>query len=269
MLRKRQGGQEKGLFCFLPAKAGSGASTIVMNTAAALAREQGKRVLVVDADLRSGVQAVLLGTEPTRSIQSLLAGVEQMDRRRLDELVYQAEGVDYLLSSRSPDAEPPEWSHYFHLLSLIRGRYDAVLVDLPELVNPATYELVRRAERVYVVTTAEVPSLSLARNRCEELARLKLPREVSGVLVNRWQREDPSVEQIAGMVGEQVTRIFPNDYPAVRAAVLEGRPVAARTRLGAAYAEFAGELFGVEATPEKGLTGKLKSMWGLRESIRA
>lgn len=43
------------LFAFLPAKAGCGCSTIVLNTAAALANRLDRKTLLIEADLRSGV----------------------------------------------------------------------------------------------------------------------------------------------------------------------------------------------------------------------
>lgn len=268
-LRKQRGGVERSLFCFLPAKAGSGCSTIVMNTAAALAREERKRVLVLDADLRSGIQSILLGTEPRRSIQSVLAGITQMDKRRFPECVYSAQGVDYLLSSRSLDATPPDWADYFHLLSTVKGMYDAILVDLPELVNPATFELVRRSSQIFVVCTPEVPSMTLAKNRCQELERLSIPRTRTGLLINRWHKSDPSPEEVSRLVEHDIAKVFPNDYPGVRSAILSGRPVTPISRLGQAYGEFAAELCGKKIINDQSFTGKLKSLWGIRETIPA
>lgn len=267
-LRKLRGGIESNLYCFLPAKAGGGCSTIVMNTASALAREQGKRVLVLDADLRSGIQAILLGTEPLCSLQTLLAKINHLDRRRFPEMVYSVGGVDYLLSSRSLDSQPPDWADYFHLLATVRGMYDAILVDLPELVNPATFELVRRAQTVYVTCTPEIPSLTLAKHRILELTRIKIPRTRIGLLANRWHRSDLSPAEISSLVGHDVSKIFPNDYNGVRSAILSGKAVSSRSRLGTAYAEFAAELFDKHLPPAHSLTGKLKSLWGIRESVQ-
>ncbi len=266
-MRKHQGGIDLGLFCFLPSKAGTGCSTIVMNTAVALARDEGKRVLVVDADLRSGIQSVLIGAEPNRSLQSLLAGINQFDKRRFPDCVNFFQGVDFLLSSPSSDAAPPNWADYFHLLTLARGTYDAVLIDLPELVNPATVELVRRASQVFVVTTPEVPSMTLAKHRCQQLSRLSLPKTRIGLLVNRWHKTDPNTELIGRLVDHPVCRVFPNDYNAVRSAIVNTRPVSPRCSLGLAYSEFAGELFGKMTVHDNSITGKLKSLWGIRETV--
>ncbi len=265
-LRKRQGGVEKSLFCFLPSKAGSGCSTIVLNTAAALVRDQGKRVLVLDTDLRSGIMAVMLAVKPKVSIQTLLASVQEMDHRRFSEFVVTSQGVDYLVSSRALDIPPPEWMDYFHLLSITLRQYDAILVDMPELINPATVELVRRAAEVFVVSTPEIPSMTLASQRFEELERLNVPKTRIGLLVNRLHRSDASSDQIAEMAGHPVTKTFPNDYVGLRSAILAGRPITERSRLGVAYSEFAAELCGKTVLHDTSLTGRLKSLWGIRET---
>lgn len=268
-MRKHKGTLDAGLFCFLPSKAGTGCSTIVMNTAVALARDEGKRVLVLDADLRSGIQSVLIGAEPKRSIQSLLARIYQFDKRRFPDCVNSFQGVDFLLSSPSLDDTPPEWDDYFHLLSLVRGFYDTVLIDLPELVNPATVELVRRARQVFVVTTPEVPSMTLAKQRCQELTRHSLPKTRIGLLVNRWHKTDPNLELIGQLIDHPVSRVFPNDYAGVRGAIVNTRPVSPRSSLGLAFTEFAGELFGKITLQDNSLTGKLKSFWGIRETVNS
>jgi pilus assembly protein CpaE len=266
-LRAQQGGIEKSLYCFLPSKAGSGCSTVVLNTAAALARDEGKRVLVLDTDLRSGVLGIMLGVEPKGSIQIVLNNLNRMDKRRFHDFVHSAQGVDYLLSSRSLDATPPEWSDYFQLLSMLRGMYDAILVDMPELVNPASVELVRRAREIFVVATPEIPSLHLARHRCTELSRLTIPKTRIGLLINRWHKTDPSTDEIGKLVEHEVSRVFPNDYMGVRSAILSGRPVTARSKLGVAYSDFAAELIGKVPVHDTSITGKLKSFWGIRETV--
>ena len=267
-LRMHQGGVEPNLFSYIPSKAGSGASTIVLNTAMALARDEGKRVLVIEADLRSGSLAIMLGAKPKASIQSVLKSIAQIDKRRFRDWVYTFQGVDFLLSSLALDADIPEWSDYFHLLSIVRQSYDKILVDMPELVNPASIELVRRSHRVFVVCTPEITSMKLASQRFEELTRLAIPDTRSGLIVNRWQKADPPIDEVSRSVDHEVTRVFPNDYAGVRSAILGGRPVSAQSRLGMAYTEFAGELCGKKTLQDDSLTGKLKSLWGIRETVR-
>ena len=261
------GGTEANLFSFLPSKAGSGASTIVLNTATTLASQFGKKVLVMDVDVRSGIQAVLLNLTPSGSIQHLLGGGKEIDEFRWRNEVVASHGVDFLLSPPSPDAQPYLWQDYFRLINFARSRYDAILVDLPELVNPATVELVRRSHMVLPVCTSDLPSLNLARQRCDELGRCGLPGERIGLLLNRWHSTDPAPAEVAAMLHTTVVKRFPNDYLRVKGAVKAGAPVPSDCPLGKAFTEFAIFLLGShydEPAPraKQNLVGKLKGLLG-------
>lgn len=263
-LHSRDGGVEPTLFSFLPSKAGSGASTVVLNTASALANVHGKRVLVIDADLRSGILAIMLDVEPEGSLQSLLQNSSHLDSFQWAQYVVPVHGVDYLMSSRSLDTVPPEWLHYYQLLNFARQNYDTILVDLPELVNAATVEIVRRSAMVFPICTSEIPSLRLTQHRCAELQRWNVPDERIGILLNRWHRSDPAPAEITRLIGKPVLKAFPNDYPAVRAAVAAGTSVSFDSKLGKAYVEFASYLIaGPEGNRQPGFAGRLRGLFGL------
>jgi Flp pilus assembly CpaE family ATPase len=237
LLRKQQNDFTK-LLAFLPAKAGSGCSCIVLNTAAALHRENGMRVAVLDCDLRSSVLSSMTGITPANGTEQMLARIEDLSVVHLEEFLHPWQGVDLILSRRSFDTSPPHWGQYLQLLRLLGSRYDWILMDLPELVNPATVEMVRHARRVFAVCTPELASLTLAKQRLEELERLKIPASQVGLLVNRWHRSDPRPTEIAEILRYPVSHVFPNDYYDMKDAITNGTVANPATRLGTAFREF-------------------------------
>lgn len=265
-MEAHHGGLEQSLHSFLPSKAGSGCSTVVLHTALAAAR-LGKRVLVIDADLRSSVMGLMLGVTPTGGIQSVLASAANLDSFILRRNLASKHGVDFLLSTRALDAEPPEWVHYFQLLNFVRGEYDLILADLPELINPATVELVRRSKQVFPVCTAELPSLKLAMQRLEELGRLGVEAERIGMVVNRAAKETPKAGEIEQALGRRVAFVFPNDYRSVSESILEAAPLAQETPLARAFTEFAASLAGVEIQRhQSSLRARLKGLLNLQSA---
>jgi MinD-like ATPase involved in chromosome partitioning or flagellar assembly len=250
-----------GLFSFLPAKAGSGASTVVLNTAAALTR-LAKRVLVIDADLRSGILAVLIGARRRGGLEAVLRRSDQIDGFLWADSVTTAHGVDFLLPSRSLDAPLPEWSNYYRLLDFVADRYDLILADLPEVINPATLEIVRRSRGIYSVCTPELPALDLAAQRHEELSRIGSTHGRTAVLLNRYHKNDPPPDQLAGILGQEIAKVFPNDYPRVRAAITAAAPVPAECPLGSAFGEFAAQLTHQGAPSQPTLKTRLRRMLG-------
>jgi pilus assembly protein CpaE len=261
-IQHQKGGIESNLFLFLPSKAGSGASTLAVNTAVSLARDHAKRVLLIDSDLRSGILAVMLGITSRRSTEYVLQSIHELDHLQLKDCMGKTDGVDCLLSSHTLDTNPPEWQDYNQLLTLIRGHYDAVIVDMPELINPATIELVRRAQDIFLVSTPEIPAMTMAKQRLSELKRLEIPVERTKLLLNRWHKSDPSPKEISALIGHQVHQTFPNDYAAVRAAILSSRPVSPHSRLGRSYSEFAGNLLPKTAPQAQSFSGLLKNLFG-------
>ena len=144
-VHKLNGGIYENLFAFLPGKAGSGASTVVLQTALVIAQELERRVLVMEADLHSGLLSAMLRVEPKSPIRNVLAEAPRMDNLSWQRSVTSAGGVDFLLTDTAIKEPVPSWTHYFQILRFAVPKYDLVLVDLPEVINSATAEIVRRA----------------------------------------------------------------------------------------------------------------------------
>jgi len=260
-LHRSCGGVEESLLSFLPAKAGNGCTTVVMNTAVALAR-LGRKVVVVEADLRSGVLPILLDRVVKHPLQSLLADSAEIDGFRVENCVVRAHGVDWLLSSRSIDARLPCWFDYYRLLEVLKKKYDYVLVDLPELVNVAGVGSVRRSRQVYAVCTPEVHSLRLCAHRLEELAYWSVPSERIALVVNRWHPQDLAAARIEEMIGRPVAQVLPNSYLSARAATNEAREVDPESKLGQAFTQFACLVAGEAYAPAgQGFAGRLRSVF--------
>ncbi len=244
-VHKLHGEIHENLMSFLPGKAGSGASTVVLQTARVLSQELKKRVLVLDSDLHSGLMAALLNVSPRFSIREALAEAPAMDLMAWQRLVSPVGGIDFLLANPAVKEPVPHWTHYFQLLRFAVPRYDFVLVDLPEVVNPATAEAVRRSRAVHVVSTPEFASLKLSKQRCQELEDWGVAKGRIFGLLNREHRDDLSAKDAEQMLGFPIARSFPNDYRAVQKAAKEARFIDPRSNLGEAYLAFSKMLCGV------------------------
>lgn len=231
----------KALFSFLPAKAGSGCSTIAINTAITMSGSN-RKILAMEADLRSGTMSIALNARGRGSIQSLLQSDDTLDPLRWGQVIEPLHKVDWLFSNRKAQGRLPEWTDYYHLLDFAAPRYDAIVVDLPELINPATAEIVRTSNQIFIVCTQEVLSLKLAEQRCEELSEWGVPAENVRILVNRWHSREFSRQDVETILKHPIMATFPNDYPSCRAAIMKGAPVSTESKLGTAFVDFARQL---------------------------
>jgi MinD-like ATPase involved in chromosome partitioning or flagellar assembly len=225
------------LIAFLPAKAGSGCSTVTLNSAGCLAGALGKKTLLIEADLKSGVLSVLMNSPFRCSVLDALERADQLDYSTWTNCVVKKYGIDMLLADRSKPI--PIWSNYHHLLQFTQSRFDLILADLPEVVNEASAEIVRRAKYNFIVCTPEKPSLTLAQRRCKELEGWGISPARVGIIVNRWHDCDIGEAEIEDRLQHGVAAIFPNDYPSVHKATEEGLLVDQSTELGKTFLSFA------------------------------
>ena len=264
-IHKMQGAAQENLLVFLPAKAGSGCTTIALNLAGYLAEASskdslGKRVLLIEGDLHSGVLSVLLGVQHPYCVLDALEASGQIDCSEWSKFVVTMGGLDVLLSGRPRKSILPLWSNYHQLLDFAASRYDYILVDLPEVVNDATVEIVRRAKRVFVVCTPETPPLALAPQRCQELRARGIPAEKIRVLLNRWHKGETTAEEVEGLLKYPVSAVFGNDYPAVSNATRATALVNPESKLGRSFAAFARKLTGAPDQTRGFTLGFLKGL---------
>ena len=252
------------VFCVVPAKGGDGATTVTLNVACHLTMSLGKSVLVAEADLRSGTMAERLNAKPAQSIAQSLACADNCISLIWPRHVSSKFGVDWMLTNRERNPTQPAWCDYRHLLAFVSGRYDYTLVDLPDLVDEDTCDVALLSQKTFVVTTPEVLSLRLARQRIEELEFFGVPKARIQVLVNRYQSRDMSIADVAKTLGCEVGGVFPNDYPVVSKSILDGNFISDGTKLGRAYRSLAGVIAGSNK-PAFGLESK-SSMFGFLTS---
>src|SRR5437667_350646 len=76
---KLRNGIQENLVTFLPAKAGSGCTTVALNTAGRLAGDLGHKVLLIECDLNSGVLSMILDVKAPRSLLDALENSSHLD----------------------------------------------------------------------------------------------------------------------------------------------------------------------------------------------
>jgi pilus assembly protein CpaE len=232
------------LFAFLPGKAGSGATTIAFNLATATACGLEKKVFVLEADLHSGVMSALMNIAPRLPLIDALQNSDNLDYSLWLKYIVTQHGTDFLLADRVKKAPLPSWMHYHQLLRFASTRYDAMFVDLPEVVNEATDEIVQYAQCTFVVCTPELTSLKLAEQRLHELKAHGAPPDKLRVILNRWHRSDMKPAEVAELLDCPIPVVIRNDYRTISRAIAGSRPVGLDSELGRSFLEFGKKLVG-------------------------
>jgi pilus assembly protein CpaE len=236
-------------YAFMPAKAGVGASTIAANATWAFSQPAGASVLLADFDLASGITSFTFDADHDHTLMDAAAWSKELDENNWRRLVKNIGNIDLLLSGAPRVGEGISPSQITHLIEYARRNYSVISADLPDTFDETTLTVLREANRIFLVTTPELPALRLARLKFLLLQKLELDNKVA-LLVNRvTTRMELSIEEIEKTVGIKVFMSFPCDYAGVTKAVRAGRPA---PKLASSARKFAELVQNNQVRAEKG-----------------
>jgi pilus assembly protein CpaE len=220
------------VFSFLPAKPGVGTTTIAVNTAIALSKVEDTRTLLMDLDLNSGLVQFMLKLENMHSVIEAADHALEMDEDLWPQLVTTIGSLDVLHAGGVNPHHRIDPVQVRTLTGFARRNYKAICADLSGNLERYAIEIMQESRIIFVVCTAELPSLHLAKQKCYFLETLDLGDRIR-ILLNRSPKRpvigDADIEQL---LGRQVYMKFPNDYQCVHNAMTAGSPVDPASELG-------------------------------------
>lgn len=163
-------------------KGGVGKSNIVVNLAISL-REQGKRVLVFDADIGMGNDDVLMGVFPKHNLFDLLD-----ERMSIQEVLIEGPLGVKLLSGGSginkvEDLTEKERNSFLEKIQSLDD-YDYILIDTGAGINRSVLAFIACCEELIVITTPEPTSLTDAYSLLKATKHFKIKSKAS-IIVNK------------------------------------------------------------------------------------
>lgn len=217
------------LYAIFSPKGGSGTTTVATNLAIVLHRLTGKRALLVDLDLELGEVAVLLGVRPRFSFLDMVRNYHRMDTGLLSSFIEKHESGVHLLSApfvpEPGDGVPGEQIRA--ILSFLKQHYDFIVVDTSKSFSLSTVAAFDEADRVFLVTNVDLPSLRNIQ-RCVPLLERIVGRDAERLrlIVNRFHAENViSLDDVRRTVGLDVYWTLSNDYGAVIHSINSATPI--------------------------------------------
>jgi len=237
--------QPGSIIAFSSAKPGSGASTLAAQTAFALRRTTGKRVLLADFDLMGGMIGFYLKLTNTKSLLDAIQFADNLHESLWPTFVSDCDGVDILPAPEAPYAGPVDAARLHAVLEHARMNYDWVVIDLPVIFQRLSLMTISESDRTFLVSTPELPSLHLARKGVNLLDQLGFPKDRFQIMVNRIDKRDEiNGADIEKLFNCSVHSRIPNDYFSLHRAVTLGQPVDGHGELGKAIENLADRLTG-------------------------
>jgi len=213
---------------------GSGATTIAIEIAHALAVQSGKdrSVCLVDLNLADGAAAAYLGCSPTTRLADVGQVADRIDAAMLQAFVTPvSKGLDLMAGVRDPNAfDAVGREGILRVLEVACEVYDWVILDIPRHRRPWTLDALAGCDEVLVISELTVPALLAARAQSDEiedgLSTGLRPRIVLNRLASRMFGPAPSMTEAEKALQRKAEGGISSDWEAAAASVNLGGPIA-------------------------------------------
>jgi pilus assembly protein CpaE len=226
--RKAQGrpGRRGRIVTVFSPKGGTGKTVIATNTAAAVAKHEGKKALLLDLDLQFGDAAIMLGIEPEKTIYDLVVAPGELDTEKLAGYVTRhVSGLDILPAPLRPeDAELVTEAKLAQLLEVARESYDIIVVDTSPFFHGPMLATLDRTDELLLLCGLDVPTIKNVRLALQTLELLSFPPDRIRVVLNRANSKvGMKPGEVEGALDVKVRFEIPSDR-AVPLSVNRGNP---------------------------------------------
>jgi len=178
------GKQKSKIIMFTSTLPNEGKTTIVSNLALSMC-ESGKKVVLLDCDLRKPFLHKFFDVDNSQGIVSILVGKASLEDSINKNLL--GKGLDLIVSGPIPPS-PTELlmsDAYTQLLDELSKNYDYVFIDAPPTLNMADTAIIGRlVDATMLVITAGKTRIELIKRCIRQLHQSNI--EVSGILLNRF-----------------------------------------------------------------------------------
>jgi pilus assembly protein CpaE len=161
-------------------KGGTGKTSIATNLGAALAKQEGKRTLLLDLDLQFGDAAIMLGLEPEKTIYDLVSAPGELDPEKLAGYTTRHVcGLDILPAPVRPeDAELVTEGKIGRLLEVARVSYDVIVVDTSPFFHGPMLATLDQTKKVRLVLNRANSKVGMKLNEVESALERKIRYQI-------------------------------------------------------------------------------------------
>jgi pilus assembly protein CpaE len=221
------GGRHGKIVTVFSPKGGTGKTVTATNLAAACAKFEGRKTLLLDLDLQFGDAAIMLGIEPDKTIYDLVVAPGELDTEKLAGYTTKhACGLEILPAPLRPeDAELVTEAKLGRLLEVAKESFDVIVVDTSPFFHGPMLATLDRTDELMLLCSLDVPTLKNLRLALQTLDLLSFPKQRVSIVLNRSNSKvGMKPNEVEGALGMKVRFELPSDR-AVPLAVNRGNPV--------------------------------------------
>ena len=165
--RSLSGAHETRIVSFVSCKGGNGTTLVASNVAHAISNQRQKRVLLIDLNQLYGDAAFLVtGETPPSTLPEMSAQVERMDSAFLDASLLHVSEMFHVLAGAGDPVKAAQIDHerFQWILGIAIPRYDYVIIDIGQSINPLSMLALDRSDEIHVVLQASMPHVRAGRH---------------------------------------------------------------------------------------------------------
>ena len=253
--RNQEPKKEGRIYCVTAAKGGTGATSVAINLATAVAKGPKNKVALIDLDSPIGDAAAYLDVKPKFTVFDTLAASSRLDPVLLQTHAGGCHGFAVLPGPKEfRPGQMPDVEALSVMLEVARQAYTHTFVDLPASLNEEHLRVAIELSRAMVVVlTPELPAIWRTDRLLRYLAG-SVGSEKVHLVLNRSAKGSDEIAngEIEKAVNQPIFWSLPNDDRTSREAVKLGRPLVSmnNSQLALSYQELAYRLTGT-ARPKK------------------
>lgn len=208
-------------------KGGSGSTTIAVNLAVALQKEE-TPVVLVDGNMEFGDVTVFLNQKAKNSIIDLAPRAGELDLDIIEEvtMLHAESGMKVLAAPSRPEfAESVSGEQFGMVLDFLRNLFAYVIVDCASSLSEVTLSTIDTSDVIILVTTQEIPSIKDSRLFLDLLQPLNINQERVLFVMNKYdKRIGIKPEKVSENFKHEVKVVIPFEEKVVLPSVNRGIP---------------------------------------------
>ncbi|UCF82899.1 MAG: AAA family ATPase [Desulfobacteraceae bacterium] len=209
-------------------KGGVGATTIAVNLAVSIAEtKNAQSVALVDMNMLFGDIPIFLALKPNYHWGEITKDIARLDDTFLMNILSKhSSGVQVLPSPNHLNGNQPVTPETIeHLLSLMKGMFDFVVIDSGQSLNKTSLKIIEMSDKVLLVSLLSLPYLANTNKLLTSFANFQhLPKESIKIVMNRYLKESQvSLKDAEDAINRKVFWTIPNDYKTTMSAINQGK----------------------------------------------
>ena len=220
------------VLAFIPCKGGSGATFLATSLGYQLS--ESRSVLLIDLNLQFGdALSFVHEGRPPSTLADVARGIDRLDASFLAASTVRVAPNFSIMAAPDDHAQAVEITpaQVDAILAVAVQHYDFVVLDLGRSVDNLSIKALDRADTIYPVLQAGLPSIRNAKKMLAIFKSLDYGAAKIALIVNRFDRKgEIGVAEIERTLGKFTIHTVPNSYKHVTTAIDRGEPLVTSAR---------------------------------------